>query len=63
MTNIKNCSGNDLSELSDMVFRIESELDSYLHLENLCEYSRIKKLVNDLIEKIGNEYDKRQENY
>lgn len=63
MTNIKNCSGNDLSELSDMVFRIESELDSYLHLEDLREYSRIKKLVNDLIEKIGNEYDKRQENY
>lgn len=63
MTNIKNYSGNDLSELSDMVFRIESELDSYLHLEDLREYSRIKKLVNDLIEKIGNEYDKRQENY
>ena len=63
MKTIKSCAGSDLSEMFSLLNRMNSELKSYSHLENLKEYNKLQKLIKEMQLKASIEYDKREEEY
>jgi len=63
MKTIKSCAGSDLSEMFSLLNRMNFELKSYSHLENLKEYKKLQKLIKEMQLKASMEYDKREEEY